>query len=319
MKLLRRRAPSVLVVGAGSIGSRHARNLHAAGATVSLTDPSSERARAVGAAHPVPFDLDSLVGYDGIVVASPTSAHLDQALVALETGAKVLVEKPLALSSVGTEALRDAADQVMVGFNLRFHPPVAKIVDLAHQGEAGRITSVRAWFGSYLPDWRPTIDYRSSYSARAELGGGVLLDAIHELDLLVWLLGGSFDVVGAQIARLGELEIDVEDTVKALLRHDTGVLAEVSLDYLSRRYRRGLEIIGTDATLRLDWAREVIEVEVDGQVEVEPAIDSVTCSYEKQAECFLAWIRGDALPPVDAVEGLASLRLADQIRQAAGV
>lgn len=318
MRLLKRRSLSVLVLGAGSIGSRHARNLHAAGADVALADPSHDRAKAIRHARTVPFDLDHLAGYDGVVVASPTSAHLDQALAALDTGAKVLIEKPISLSVAGTEALLAASDRVMVGFNLRFHPPVSRIIQLAHQGRAGRITSVRAWFGSYLPDWRPTVDYRESYSARSELGGGVLLDAIHELDLLVWLLGGSFEVLGAEVARLGDLEIDVEDTVKTLLRHDSGALAEVSLDYLSRRYRRGLEIIGTDATLRLDWAREVLEVERDGDVEVEPAIDSVACSYERQTDCFLAWLRDEAEPPVDAAEAIASLRLADQIRSVAG-
>lgn len=315
-RLLKRKA-SVLVLGAGSIGSRHARNLHAAGADVSLADPSPGRAKAVRHARTVPFDLDHLGGYDGVVVASPTSAHLEQALAALDTGAKVLIEKPIHLSLAGTEALLPDSDRVMVGFNLRFHPPVQRLVDLARSGQAGRITSVRAWFGSYLPDWRPTVDYRESYSARSELGGGVLLDAIHELDLLVWMLGGHFQVLGAEVARLGDLEIDVEDTVKTLLRHESGALAEVSLDYLSRRYRRGLEVIGTDATLRLDWAREVIEVEREGEAEVEPAIDSLACSYERQSECFLAWLRDKAVPPVDAVEAVASLRLADQIRAAA--
>lgn len=319
MRVLRRRAPAVLVVGGGPVGKRHARVLDAAGARVAVADPSLDRARAVDPARAVPFDLDHLDGYDGIVVASPTSAHLEQTLAAMDTGARILVEKPVALSRVGTDALRSAADQVMVGFNLRFHPPVAKLIALAHEGRAGRITSVRVWFGSYLPDRRPTVDYRLTPSARAALGGGVLLDSVHELDLLVWLLGPTFGVVGAQIARLGDLEIDVEDTVQALLRHESGVLVDVFLDYLSRRYRRGLEIIGTEATLRLDWAREVIEVESEGDVEVEPAIDSPACSYERQAERFISWVCDDVPPPVNAIEGLASLELADQILAASAL
>src|SRR5207249_3470503 len=156
----------------------------------------------------------------------------------------------------------------------------------------GAVSSIRVWFGSWLPDWRPAVDYRQSYSARAELGGGVLLDAIHELDLLVWLMGDAdFAVAGSIVARVGPLDIDVEDTVRALLRHSTGVVADVSLDYLSRRYRRGVEVIGDRATVRLDWARSVIEIEDRAQVDVEPVATSVDRSYELEAAHFLAFVR----------------------------
>ena len=318
MAKLRRRQPAVLVLGAGAVGNRHARNLKVAGARVALADPCADRAQSARHAQPVPFDLDHLGGYDGIVVATPPSAHLFQALAALDTGTKVFVEKPLSLSARGTEPLVEVGDRVMSDHHLRFHPPVMRVVEMARQGRAGRITSVRSWYGSYLPDWRPTMAYQDTTSARAELGGGVLLDAIHDLDLLVWVLGDGLEVIAAEMACLGDLDLDVEDTVRALMRHRSGTLAEASFDYLSRRYRRGLEIIGTDATLRLDWSREVIEVEQAGETQVEPAIDSLACSHEHQTKCFLSWLRGDALPPVPLAESLASLRLADRIRESAG-
>src|SRR5947209_4960132 len=82
-----------------------------------------------------------------------------------------------------------------------------RTVALVHAGKAGRVSAVRLWFGSWLPDWRPNVDYRTTYSARANLGGGVLLDAIHELDLCLWLLGGEpVDVIGAVVGRFGPLE-----------------------------------------------------------------------------------------------------------------
>lgn len=308
--------PSVLVLGAGSAGTRHARLLAAAGATVTVTDPDDTRAEATGLAT-APFDLDRLDGFDGIVVASPSSVHLDQAAAALATGAKVLVEKPLAPSGDGLAALVAAAeDRVMVGYNLRLHEPVERVVELVQAGRAGTVSAVRLWFGSWLPDWRPTVDYRQTYSARADLGGGVLLDAIHELDLLVWLGGAAdFEVVGAVVDRLGPLEIDVEDTVKAVLRSDRGLVAEVSLDYLSRRYRRGMEVIGTDATIRLDWARQVLEIEDGDGVMTEPAEAPVATSYERQARRFLDFVVGTTAPPVDAAQGARSVRLADAIRR----
>lgn len=309
----------VVVIGAGSAGARHVRTLRAAGAYVAVCDPDGERSAAAGADEVVPFDLDHLGDFDGIVVASPTAFHLQQAAAALGTGARVLVEKPLAASTSGLDGvLTQGRHRLMIGYNLRLHDPLRRFVDLVHHGVAGRIWSARAWFGSWLPDWRPAVDYRSTYSARAHLGGGILLDAIHELDLLVWTMGdGRFEVLGALVARVGPLEIDVEDTVKAVLLHASGAGVELSLDYLSRRYRRGIEVTGERATVRLDWARQVLELEDATGVRTEPATTSLQRSYERQAERFLAFVRGEAEPPVGGEEGAASVRLAECIRAAA--
>jgi predicted dehydrogenase len=102
----------------------------------------------------------------------------------------------------------------------------------------------------------------------------------------------------------------------AVLRDPAGPVAQLSLDYLSRRYRRGIEVVGTDATVRLDWARQVIELEDAAGVAVEPADTPLAESYRVQARVFLDWIAGDAAPPVDGATGAASVRLADRIRAA---
>lgn len=309
-----RSAASVLVLGAGSIGCRHARNLLAAGAEVRVADPEPGRAAAVTGASPMPFHLDDLGRFDGVVVASPTVHHAEQARAALDAGVKVLVEKPFATTTAEGVGIAESGRSLMVAFNLRFHAPVRRLRELTDEGRAGEVKSGRFWFGSYLPDWRPGTDYRTSYSARRQLGGGVLLDAIHELDLAVWWFGDELDVVGSVVSRLGHLEIDVEDTVKALLVAPSGVPVEISLDYTSRRYRRGIEIIGDEATLRLDWARQVTEIETSAGIETLRDETPVSRSYELQTERFLAWLADEAEPEVDGPTGLASLRLADEIR-----
>jgi predicted dehydrogenase len=308
----------VLVIGAGSIGARHAANLRRAGVRVAVMDPDEARAEAVCGAEPVPFDLDALAGYDGLVIASPTTFHLDQTVVALATDAHVLVEKPLAASSGGLDkVVEQGKGRLMVGYNLRLHEPLERLVGWVRDGRAGHPLAVRVWFGFFLPSWRPAVDYRTTYSARAELGGGILLDAIHELDLLVWMLGDRFDVAGAVVDRIGDLEIDVEDTVRAVLRHMDGAVVDVELDYLSRQYRRGVEVIGSEATLRLDWAHEELVIETGERRETTSTASPIDRSYEREAERFLAFVRGDAIPPVDGTTGAASVRLADQIREAA--
>ncbi|MCB0964210.1 MAG: Gfo/Idh/MocA family oxidoreductase [Acidimicrobiales bacterium] len=314
--------PRVLVVGAGSIGARHVRNLVAAGASVVVADLDAARARSVaddaGAEAATVEQACADGSVDGAVLATPTTLHADQAAELLAAVPKLLVEKPLASSADAAADLAAEPDRVAVAYNLRLHEPVRRLVAMAAEGRAGRISAVRLWFGSWLPDWRPGTDYRLGYSARRDLGGGVLLDAIHELDLLVWLCGrGPHQVVGATVDRLGPLEVDVEDTVKALIRTDGGVVAEVSLDYLARRYRRGIEVTGDRATLRLDWARGTIAVEdADGATE-EPAVADVADSYVAQARSFVDWLGGGSVMPVDAAEGAASVALADQIRDAA--
>ena len=311
----RRASPRVLVLGAGSAGSRHARHLASAGGAVDIADPDADRAARVQSARVVPFDLDSLEGYDGIVVASPTRFHEEQTIAALSTGARVLVEKPMATDlAAGHRVVEAGGDRLMVGYNLRLHAPIAELVRRVKSGDVGRVFIARLWFGSYLPDWRPDVDYRTTYSAHAILGGGVLLDAIHELDLLVWLLGTDVQVTSALVARVGDLDIDVEDTAIGVFRASSGAVAHVSLDYLSRRYRRGIEVVGDEATIRFDWARQALEVEQASGVEVLPALEPVTDSYRHEAERFMRWIRNDEPPPVDGPTGLASLRLAHEMR-----
>lgn len=309
-----RAAPAVVVIGAGSIGRRHARNLAVLGAKVDVMDPQADRADDVEGATATPFDLDALGAYEGVVIASPTIFHREQVEHTARLGVPMLVEKPLAMSKTDADAL--TGHEVMVGYNLRFHEPIRVLRRLTAEGRAGTIRGARFWFGSFLPDWRPDADYRTGYSARADLGGGVLLDAIHELDLAVWWFGPDLYVRGAVVARTGPLDIDVEDTVKALLVAPEGVVIDVSLDYLSRTYRRGIELIGDDATLRLDWHRQTIEIERGNDIDLIAADVPVAQSYERQAERFLDWIRGVGTPEVDAREGAASVRLADDIRAA---
>jgi len=310
--------PHILVIGAGSIGRRHALNLTKVGAMVDITDPQPGKAEQAPAGRAVPFCAGDIGSYDGVVVASPTAAHGEQALLALATGAKVLVEKPLALSGdKGKEVVDVGGDRVMVGYNLRLHQPLQRFIKAVGDGDVGEVLAASVWFGSYLPDWRPDTDYRATYSARADLGGGVILDAVHELDILIWLFGDQLEMVGALVERVGRLEIDVEDTVKVLMRHAGRVPIELSLDYLSRRFRRGLEVIGSKATARLDWARAVLEIEDGHGVRVERADVPISQSYEREASLFVDWIDDRSRPPVDGPTALQSLRLADLIRAAA--
>ena len=85
--------------------------------------------------------------------------------------------------------LQDIIPQTQVGCNLRFLPSLQRLKDLIAQGVIGRIVRASFEAGQWLPDWRPRQDYRKSYSADPDSGGGVLFDLIHEIDAAYWILG----------------------------------------------------------------------------------------------------------------------------------
>jgi predicted dehydrogenase len=156
-------------------------------------------------------------------VTNPTSLHIETACQALRAGAHVLVEKPLGHSLGGVSELLQTSEratrQLMVGYNLRFHPGLARLKALTDRGAIGTIVSARADYAEYLPDWHPWEDYRRSYSGRRDLGGGPLLTLSHALDALCWLLGAPRWVTAAA-AHTSLLDIETEDVADLLLRFD---------------------------------------------------------------------------------------------------
>jgi len=255
-----------LVVGCGSIGRRHAANLLAlrAGEVVGCdTQEARRQATAVQLSiRCVPTLEEGLSLYPSAVfVTVPTAAHLPVSLAAARQGCHLFIEKPLAHTLAGTEELAALAQLKglisLVGCNLRFHPGLLKVHALIDSGAVGRVTSARFEVGQWLPDWHPTEDYRRNYSARSELGGGIILDAIHELDYARWLLG-EVTAVSCFAGQNSSLEIDTEDTAAVLLRFATGCIGEVHLDYVQRVYRRTCQIIGEGGTILWDYSAQTV-------------------------------------------------------------
>jgi len=252
-----------LIVGLGSIGRRHARNWAALGlGPVAVC-------RQMGSRQPEPLgieareftDLDTaLAGRpDVVLVTNPTSRHVQTACQEIQAGAHVFIEKPIGHKLDGLTDLLHEADRgkrtLMVGYNLRFHPGLARFRQLVQQGAVGRPVSARAEAGEYLPDWHPWEDYRASYSGRTDLGGGALLTFSHELDSLCWVLGAPARLM-AMAAHASSLQIDAEDTADLVLQFADGPLASVHVDYLRRPPSRSLEIVGEDGVLRWEYAED---------------------------------------------------------------
>lgn len=309
----------VAVLGLGSIGSRHARNLLALGHEVVGFDPRPPALEEGWSRAPSP--TEALSGAEAAVVATPTSMHADHAVLALEHGLPVLVEKPMAVDPLdAARVVALAAERRLtcgVAMNLRFHPGVLALRDLVSEGRLGEIRFAQVWCGSDLRSWRPGTDYRTSYSARAELGGGIVRDSIHELDYLTWMLGPAATVT-AEVARVSDLEIDVEDIGAALIRLARGGLASVDLTYVDPVYRRGCLLVGALATARWDWPRGTVEINrPDGDTEVLDVTADLSETYMAEMRDFLEAARAGRAPRTSAEEGREAVRLADALLQSA--
>ena len=187
----------VAVLGCGSIGRRHLGNLRTLGLTDLIAcDPSPEVCRALREELHVPcvtsWEEVRRAEPEVVLVASPTALHQEQAQAAAQAGCHLFIEKPLAASREGLDALLLEADRrrlvTMVACNMRFHPGPMAVKRLLDGDAIGQPLSARIQTGSYLPRWRPAHDYRQSYSASPEQGGAIL-DCIHEIDLALWFFG----------------------------------------------------------------------------------------------------------------------------------
>jgi predicted dehydrogenase len=310
------------VLGQGSIGRRHATLLRELRCEVVVFDPfAATVAEGVERADGIE---EALAGADAVVVASPTSEHPGQVATVLAAGLPVLVEKPLATTAQEAARVVDLARQestlLAVAMNLRFHPGPRTVHEVIAGGAIGRPLLAHFTFGSYLPNWRPGTDYRVGYSARRELGGGVLLDVIHEVDYASWILGPA-RAVSARVARVSDLEIDVEDAASLGLEFAGGAVASMDLDYLDRSYRRGCRVVGDTGTVDWDWARETVVVYgPDGDAEERPAPSDVAPTYREQLAAFLAAIRAGNADVGDSGlvagrEALAALQVVDAARE----
>jgi len=249
-----------LIAGLGSIGRRHFRNLIALDEkniillrTRKATLPEDELA-----GYPVETDIKAALqkhNPDAVVVANPTALHLEVAIPAVEAGCHILLEKPVSHSLDGLDALRQAAQKsggrILVGFQFRYHPTLNKARELIHNGALGQVLTVHAHWGEYLPSWHPWEDYRQSYAARADLGGGVIGTLTHPFDYLRFLLG-EIDILWSFNGHVSSLELDVEDVAEVGLKFATGAVGGLHLNYVQRPPVHRLEIVGTNGTLRWD-------------------------------------------------------------------
>ena len=282
-----------LVIGAGSIGTRHAEVLAASGHEVAVVSSRRLDRPAVYA-----DTAEAVAGFapDYVVVATETGRHADSvdALRGAGYAGRVLIEKPLAVDADRLGAF----ERVGVGFNLRFHPVIRRFAELL----AGvRVHTVEAYAGQALAGWRPGRAVAEQYSASRAQGGGVLRDLSHELDYLGWMLGPCRGVF-ARGGRLADVTVDSDDAWGIVSEYRDAPVVTLQLNYLDTRSRRRIVANTSEGTIEADVIAGVIQSS-EGVEQLTVARDD---SYRAMHAAMLGDGSGDGMADVATPEQAAA-------------
>lgn len=312
----------ILVVGCGSIGKRHIGNLKAlkAGEIIAF-DVRGDRRKEVESLFGIESVSDMEEAWkrcpDAAMITSPTSMHVPLALQAANHGCHLFIEKPLSDRMEGVDELLSVVHEhnlvTLVGCNMRFHPGLIIVKKMLEDGAIGKVVAARVEVGQYLPDWHPQEDYRMSYSARSEMGGGVILDAIHEIDYIMWMLG-EVDSISCFAGKISNLEIETEDTAAIMFRFRNGAIGEVHLDYVQRTYSRTCHIIGNEGTIRWDYSAGEVRLfsakTHEWEIFCNPHGWMANQMYIDEMRHFLKCLSKEEEPTLDVFQGACVLKAA---------
>ncbi|MEE2687688.1 MAG: Gfo/Idh/MocA family oxidoreductase, partial [Chloroflexota bacterium] len=324
-------------IGLGSIGQRHLRNLRRlVGDTIEIIAYRERRTvpmlndrqevienRSITTEYQV-RGIDTLEEAllekpDIVLIANPSSMHIEVAIKAAKVGCHLFIEKPLGAQHEGISELIELVERkrlvAFVAYQFRFHPGLQKIFCWLQEQRIGKLISAHIVNGEYLPTFHPYEDYRISYAARKNLGGGCILTQIHEFDYIYWLFGIARRIfsVGGQ---LSDLELDVEDAVTILMECRYGrttLPVSLCLNYVQSPPKRTCTIVGTKG--RIEWDFHT------GRLELHPTESEGTELYDfsylerndmfiAELKHFLQCVSDNSDPVVNLRSGYESLRMA---------
>lgn len=329
-------APHVLIVGAGSVGRRHAKNLAAEGCRISAVDPRGDRLRQITKELRVEGCFETIEqglhvaarDLQGVVIGSPTAYHVPQCIQALEAGIPVLLEKPVAPDLAATRQLAAvvarAKAPLLLGYTWRWWPPLAQVRTMLAANAIGAVRHVRFVMAAHLADWHPWERYQDFFMAHAEQGGGALLDESHWIDLAVWFFGMP-ETVSARIERISDLDISSDDNVDMLLTYPKGLRVSLHLDLFARPHERTIRFSGEKGAIL--WTANPNRVAVavtpeagerSGDADGTWNETNYTCERNDMfvgvAREFLGIARGEAKPSCTIADGERVLRVIEAAR-----
>lgn len=255
----------IAIIGTGSIGSRHLINIKSLKPETTFTF-IREKGYTDQLSDEYNADIKTSIKdgdfYDAVIIATPSSKHMESLRVVIRNNLSCFIEKPVVTSLEDCQSILSLMEEnnytavSMVGCNLRYLPSLQTIKESVCRGDIGKIVRVTLEAGKWLPDWRPSQDYKTSYSALKSLGGGVILDLIHEIDIARWIFG-EYTTYKSFSGHISDLSIETEDVACILLSKENGPIISINLDYVSRQGVRQYRIVGTKGTIEWDLWKQL--------------------------------------------------------------
>ena len=261
-----------LVVGTGSVGKRHINNLISSGIEVisfsyrnsTLTEFRGKKKESFSCSESEALKEH----YDFIVISNTTDKHIDTAIKAAKLSRNIYLEKPISNSLNRTNELIEIVKSKKLildaGFILRSHPNLIWIEKFIQSNHLGNLLYADVSAGHLLSEWRPETDYRKSYSALKGMGGGVIFDLIHEIDIVYWLFG-EIKEVSCMIQNVSFLEIETESIANILMRLKSKQVIHTKIDYVRPNYSRKVEIVFENAIIYWDYLEGEVFLEEKGK------------------------------------------------------
>ena len=293
---------------------------------VAVCDNDATRAAEAGARWEVPHftSYEKMLkesGADVVTIATPSGLHADQGVAAANAGKHVVMEKPMAISLTGADALVQACDkagvQLFVVKQNRLNPPVQLLKRAIDRERFGRI-----YMANCIVHWARPQDYydQASWRGTWEFDGGAFMNqASHYVDLIQWLMG-PVESVMAKTATLAR-RIETEDSGVAILKFRSGALGSIQVTMLA--YPRNLEgsvtILGEKGSVKIGGTAvnkveywQFAEYDDDDKLIVGADTNPPNVyglGHEGYYRNVLAVLRGEAKPDTDGRAGRKSLEL----------
>ncbi len=329
----------ILLIGLGSAGQRHMRNLKrilgGEAEFIAYRVRKLERVfddnlniiegqRIAEMYHVREFDnLEKALEEkpDIAVISNPNSMHIDCAIKIAKHGIDIFMEKPVSNRMDGIDELGRIIEEnriiLYVGFQMRMHPCITRLKQDIENGAIGKVVSVDCHMGELLTEMHKYEDYRVMNESRADMGGGVVLCQIHEIDYLYWIFGTPTEIYAVG-NKYSDLQIDVEDSVSSLWRYGNEKSYSITLhqDFLQTPPVRKCRVIGTKGQIAIDLLSNKYSLLQKGIITEENFQDFLRNDmFIKEMEIFLDYVKTRNSQMLSLEDGVGSLRIALAIKK----
>ncbi len=263
----------ILICGSGSIATRHFENLTKLGYKDIIFYKSTKylKENSIIKNKKIYYNLiEALKEKPSIsLICNVTSKHVDVAIKCAEEKCHIFMEKPISNNLKNISKLKKIIKKnkliFFVGYMMKFHPLIKKIKSIINNNKSKNFFYASAIWGEFLPNWHPEENYKKSYAANKNLGGGVTLTLSHELDLMIYLFGKIKSLKNLKKFK-SKLKTNVDVASTYLIRFLSGIDCNIHVNYLCNPPMRELVILGENIQINFNYYLSTLVVKEKNKV-----------------------------------------------------